>query len=212
MAQTRPNKIVTITNDEAYDLATHLARMADSANVIVNVYSQAEADAITPKYAGLAVRRLDLGVDAIDVWTGTAWFGARTPFGHAGITGGFLGGSQNPVNIASVVIRGGVTFDSVNKALVAPVTGWYDVRVKAYFSGGQTGLAMVQALVNGGGGKGPAIQWTKTQVDEFQGSSAIILLNANDKISLMSTGPSSIYGSDGYNGTWVQIEYKWPNT
>lgn len=66
--------MVTITNDEVYDLATHLARMADSSNVAIPVASQAERDTLTLK-EGLTVIRLDLG-GLIEVYASAAWKGA----------------------------------------------------------------------------------------------------------------------------------------
>lgn len=72
MSQTRQNKIVTITNDEVYDLALHQARLADSANVVIRVSSAAERDALT-KAAGLTVARLDIPGQPIEIWDGTAW-------------------------------------------------------------------------------------------------------------------------------------------
>lgn len=88
MSQTRPNKIVTITNDEIYDLATHDARQADSTNVIVNVTGTTERDAI-PKYTGLTVRRLDVVGHPLEEWNGTAW--DRSPVWSTGnlVTDGF---------------------------------------------------------------------------------------------------------------------------
>jgi hypothetical protein len=62
MSQTRPNKIVTITNDEVYDLATHQARMADSATVVIRVSSAAERDALALP-AGWWVSRTDRNGD-----------------------------------------------------------------------------------------------------------------------------------------------------
>jgi hypothetical protein len=71
MSQTRPNKIKTITNSDAYNLAADLATFADSANVVIPVASQAERDALT-LYAGLTVSRTDLG-GVIEICDGTKW-------------------------------------------------------------------------------------------------------------------------------------------
>lgn len=74
MAQTRQNKVVTITNDEQFDLATHLARLADSIDVAIRVSSTAERDALT-KYLGMSVKRMDLAGMPIETWDGTLWQG-----------------------------------------------------------------------------------------------------------------------------------------
>jgi len=79
MSQTRPNKIVTITNDEVYDLATHQARMADSTNVIVPVNTLSERDGLAAQYPGgvlpnpYYVARKDLPGQPIETWDGDAW-------------------------------------------------------------------------------------------------------------------------------------------
>lgn len=72
MSSTRQNGIVTITNDEAYDLAGHMARLADSANVVIPVVNQAAMLALTP-YAGMIVARLDLPGVPTMTYTGTVW-------------------------------------------------------------------------------------------------------------------------------------------
>lgn len=71
MASVRQNKIITITNDETYDLQTHLNRLADSANVVIPVATQAERDALTAS-AGMVVSRADRNND-LEIYTGSAW-------------------------------------------------------------------------------------------------------------------------------------------
>lgn len=78
MAQTRYNKIVTITNDEVYDLATHMARLADSAGVIIKVSSAAERDGLAALAGGTlpiptTVMRTDLTGSPLEKWDGTKW-------------------------------------------------------------------------------------------------------------------------------------------
>lgn len=89
MAQTRPNKMVTITNDEVYDLSTHLARMADSATVVIPVNTATERDAI-PKYAGLTVRRLDVSGHPLEEWDGATWNRSDIVTSSAGVTDAFF--------------------------------------------------------------------------------------------------------------------------
>ena len=75
MSQTRPNKIVTITNDEVYDLAAHQARMADSANVTIKVGSIAERDVLpeSVKTPGTKVIVTDDTTMPEQKWNGTKW-------------------------------------------------------------------------------------------------------------------------------------------
>lgn len=60
MSSIRQNHMVTITNDENYDLAGHMARLADSANVVIPVANQTERDTLTA-VNGMVVLRLDTG-------------------------------------------------------------------------------------------------------------------------------------------------------
>jgi len=71
MSQTRQNKIVTITNDEVYDLATHQARLADSANVVIPVANQAERDVLTT-FNGMAAARADTNYN-LEIYTAGGW-------------------------------------------------------------------------------------------------------------------------------------------
>lgn len=71
MSSTRQNGLVTITNDENYDLANHMARLADSANVVIRVPNQAARDALTLTQ-GLVVCRLDRG-HVLEIYDGTTW-------------------------------------------------------------------------------------------------------------------------------------------
>jgi hypothetical protein len=214
MSSTRQNKIITITNDEAYDLATHLARMADSTNVIINVSSQAEADALPSKYAGLAVRRLDIGVTAVDVWTGSAWFGARVPFAHMGRADGF----QTITTFAKVQmsaaqkLQGGFTFDNANDLLVVPVTGQYRISMALYTSGSGTGIQM--GYVYNGGAQVVGVRYWKGDAGDYcHGITMTKTLTASDGISLQAqlTGTAmTTWGTDGYNGSFVELEYMGP--
>jgi len=78
MSQTRYNRVVTITNDETYDLAGHMARMADSINPVIRVANQAERDGLAALAPGgvlpipTTVARADL-LGALEVWDGTRW-------------------------------------------------------------------------------------------------------------------------------------------
>lgn len=91
MAQTRPNKMVTITNDEVYDLATHLARLADSAGVVVGVSGASERDGLAALWPGgvlpipFYVSRKDVPGAPLEIWDGTNW--SRYTRSHAKAAG-----------------------------------------------------------------------------------------------------------------------------
>lgn len=90
MSSTRQNGIITITNDENYDLAGHMARMADSTNVPTIVANQAARDALTA-YLGMIVCRLDLGW-VLEIWNGTIWISN----GMTNYTAALQGSTTNP--------------------------------------------------------------------------------------------------------------------
>jgi hypothetical protein len=71
MSQTRQNKMVCITNDEVYDLATHQARLADSANVVIPVANQAERDVLVP-FSGMVAARADTNYNP-EIYTSGGW-------------------------------------------------------------------------------------------------------------------------------------------
>ena len=94
--QTLENGVTVFTNGDPYNLAEDVATAFKSANVTVNVASQAARDALT-KYDGLAVRRKDVTGRPTEVWDGSAWTrspiitsAAVTPDGLWTISGGYM--------------------------------------------------------------------------------------------------------------------------
>lgn len=76
MPSTRWNGIITPVNSDAYQPTVDFATLGDKSNVPVKVSSQAARDALTPpggKYAGMAVIRLDVPGEPIEVYNGTSW-------------------------------------------------------------------------------------------------------------------------------------------
>lgn len=76
MPQTRPNKMKTIVNSDAYNLAADLATMVDSANVNIEVSGQTERDGLAALMGGTLpvptmVYRADL--NAYESWNGASW-------------------------------------------------------------------------------------------------------------------------------------------
>lgn len=74
--QTLQNLIKSPTNGDPYNLTDDLAAFGKTANVIIPVSTQAQRDALTDKFIGMTVRRLDLG-GALQWWNGTDWTGTR---------------------------------------------------------------------------------------------------------------------------------------
>ena len=74
--QTLQNGIKTITNGDNYDLAEHLKQFGTTANVIIPVTSQDQRDALTDKFVGMTVRRLDFR-GTLEWWNGSSWTSQR---------------------------------------------------------------------------------------------------------------------------------------
>lgn len=211
MTTTSKNGAVVPVGSDPYALTADLLAMMNSAGLVFPVASAAVRDAIPSPNTGMVVSRLDR-FGSLEYWTGTAWtpINPLPPFGHMGKTNGFTSGNANPVPMnAAQVLRGGMTFDDAADALVIPVAGTYELRAKAYFSGGGTGQCTVDLLVNTAG-CGGAVRWNKTLTDEINNCGVTRVLAAGDKVSVTTTGPSNIYGADGYNGTWVEARYVGP--
>ena len=89
------NGIEVPTNSDPYNLTDDLANMGKGANVIIAVSNQAQRDALTDKFVGMTVRRLDFrGV--LEWWDGSGWVSERgvayTPI-WTGVTDFGTGGS-----------------------------------------------------------------------------------------------------------------------
>jgi hypothetical protein len=115
---------------------------------------------------------------------------------------------------AAQELRGGVTFDNANDALVAPITGRYRIHVKAYWTGGQTSNNQAGIYING------AITTTGTSLtqgipkpdvwDSTSHATGIVALNAGDKVATWCSTPSYTWGTTGYDGAYLEIEYVSP--
>lgn len=78
MSQTQPNGVITITNDEVYDLSAHQARLAKSIKSVHSCANLAARDGLAALYGGTLpiptlVYRVDL--DSYQSWNGTNWGG-----------------------------------------------------------------------------------------------------------------------------------------
>lgn len=127
---------------------------------------------------------------------------ARTVFGHAGKTDGFqsMSGGQ-VVTLQLQDSAGGVTISA--NSLVIPVTGRYQVNARFYYSGAGGGTILGVLQVNG---------TNRTQIQSYKEAnqdttipvSQIMLLSAGDQLRMWSNYPNATYGTDGYNGTYLE--------
>lgn len=216
MPQTRSNLGQTPINSDTFNLTGDLATMADSLEVIVPVANQAAGDTVATNRAAAGfpvtdARPLfcwDQSTNTVIVKGTSGWKGGVKPLAHCGKTDGFTGAGAtlNPVPITSQILRGGMTV--VSNGIVVPKPGYYRITAKSYFSGSGTGSVNFYALKNGAG-TGIGAWWTKQQVDEYQCSSGVLLLAANDSITLYSTQPAACNNwgaADGYGGTFLEVE------
>lgn len=136
------------------------------------------------------------------------------PLGHMGRTGGFQTIGTDPTKVtmdAAQVLAGGVTFDNANDELVIPKEGLYRVTVRGYATGSSNYWHDVAAYLNGSRLFQAACRFTKPDSQDYlAGASGYARLAAGDRVSLYCTrsGTSgSTYGTDGYNGAFVEVEY-----
>lgn len=150
------------------------------------------------------------------------WKGLSTdiPYGYMGKTSGFqsLGGVNTVVTMdAAQELRGGITFDNVTDSLVIPTTGRYRARLKGYFSGSTSSFNNIRIFVNGVLADGAmrsgiyeklsATSEKNTTSDVFFQSSGIVPFNAGDKVALCMNSAVSAWGTNGYNGSGIELEY-----
>lgn len=140
---------------------------------------------------------------------------AIKPFGHMGKTNAFqsVGSPASRVSMdAAQILRGGMTFNDTDDALVIPVTGNYVVRIKAFFSGGTTGLNQAGLIINGTT-PGGAIQAANLAGSKMDGNDVMLHSSANmafiagDKVGVWAYSGASVWGTNGYDGTFLEIEW-----
>lgn len=132
------------------------------------------------------------------------------PFGHAGRTGGFQSFGQVTLSAAQQSGGGIVYTSSSGTGLRVPYTGLYDVRIRGYFTGPNPGRCTTQFTINGAGNNRVAgNMWKGDNSDMRFDNSAIVSLNANDVVGMLTAGPTddSHWGTDGYNGCWVEVRF-----
>jgi hypothetical protein len=173
------------------------------------VASQALRDAMTP-YPGFTVWRTDINV--LQMYTGTVWRTASfedRPMGHMGRTGGFqsLSGINTTVMDTAPILRGGVTFDNANDALIIPVAGYYRVTAQAYFSGAASGTN-IAVIYKNAAQMGIQARAVPAGGDTAMHLGGTIQCAVGDAIKLaQQSGGQSAWGSTGYDGSWLEIDF-----
>lgn len=133
------------------------------------------------------------------------------PFGHAGCIAGFqsIAGTDKPVTIKDQLLRGGMTFETASGGrLVIPKSGLYDVRVKVYATNGSGYDFMGAAYVNSDKIEGTEVfDYKQTSSDYKQHGICTFAFVAGDKIGLGMTSPQSTWGTDGWNGAFLEVKW-----
>lgn len=128
---------------------------------------------------------------------------ARIVFAHAGKTAGFQ--SMSGGVIATVALQdasGGVTLS--DNGLIIPVTGRYQVNARFWYSGSGGGTVRGDLYVNGSS-RVQGRTYKEPAEDTTVALSQVMLLTAGDKLQLWSNYGDFMWGSDGYNGTYMEV-------
>ncbi|RKT33682.1 hypothetical protein DEU34_2286 [Microbacterium sp. AG1240] len=197
----------TWTNAQAPDFGPDLSEAARAAARSGNlrVGPTSERTAVSGSSAREGIYWSDTTNGELYRRAGGAWGlvpGARIVFGHAGKTAGFqnMSGGQ----VATVALQdssGGMTL--TDNGLIMPVTGRYQVNARFYYSGPGGGTVRGDLYVNGAS-RVQGRTYKEALEDATVALSQIMLLAAGDKLQLWSNYGNSTWGTDGYDGTYVE--------
>lgn len=169
----------------------------------------------TTRPAHLSGRRIfETNTKLCYISDGTTWqpVNVGVPRGHAGRTAGFqtLGGTDVAITLdAAQITRGGMTFEtSSGGRFVIPVAGLYRINAQVYFTGGSAYQAQAAVFKNSSKvGMGAKIYtWKADASDYISSASTLASLAAGDRVGLGATSASSTWGTDGYNGSYLEVE------
>lgn len=133
------------------------------------------------------------------------------PFGHIGRTAGFqtIGGTDVGVVCTNIETAGGMIFESASAGrLRVPKDGKYLCMGKVYATGSSAVGCGGGPYLNAAKVQRGFINFWKGDTNDFSTSFATTLdLNANDLIGLGMTFSGSTWGTDGGNGSYLQLYY-----
>lgn len=134
------------------------------------------------------------------------------PFGHAGLISGFQAVSATNgayITLSAQTLLNGMQFAS--NSLIVPRTGLYEIVAKAYFTGGSAYAGQWGATINSAAlpipssAAGNGILWKADGNDYSAWSVVRRTLNAGDALRLWHSGAGSAWGTDGYNGSSLEV-------
>lgn len=151
--------------------------------------------------------------------TAVGWKASEAPFGHAGVTAGFVAvnsgtGIYVPLTTAQE-LAGGMTLNGSN-GLVVPIAGRYQITFKGYATGGSNFTCYADASINdtslppSTSLAGARVQWWKPDAGDYSAIGTVQRrLAAGDIIRLWHqfTQANSTYGTTGYNGAFLEVMY-----
>lgn len=147
----------------------------------------------------------------------------EVPFGHMGRTQGFQAGASATVETQVVTtaqkLKGGMMFDAQTSSLIIPRDGLYLIRVRAYFSGGTSDVCLMKPRFRMPAGVPDPAEVSGNWLSLPKGTGLAdvhfsvereIPLVAGTKIEHWFLSNLSVWGTDGYNGTWLEARYIGP--
>lgn len=147
------------------------------------------------------------------IHNGTTWQVAGGVFGHAGKTNGFqaiTAADSSFVITTAQILKGGMQFDSAfGGRLVVPVAGTYRVNAQYYYSGSSNITCFGNVYKNGAGTLMPArhMGWKAGDGSDHCASAVgFVQLAAGDKIGIGGNSSANAWGSDGFNGCYIEVE------
>lgn len=140
------------------------------------------------------------------------------PYGHAGRTAGFqtIGAADVAVGLdVAQRLAGGMTFETAASGrFVIPKSGQYWIITRIYATGGTGYASRGGAYVNSVKIAGSDVKFWKGDASDFYNFGiSRFYFNAGDKVGLGMDSPAgaSTWGTDGYNGSWLELWYASPN-
>ncbi|ATW59945.1 hypothetical protein SEA_WALTZ_68 [Arthrobacter phage Waltz] len=221
---TSPEGVILPAGVDMFDYLGEQRRMAASQRTIVPVADRTAADSVAAAMAadGRTVSDTNplivynIASQSVEVKDGGGWNGAlATPaFAHAGKTDGFqttVGTDVAIVLNSAQVLKGGFTFETTSGGrLVAPYSGWYRINAQFYITGGSGYRSQSKIYKNSSpsGVGGVGLVWKADGTDFTTHTMTVVQLTAGDRIGLGTTQTAgSAWGTDGYNGTYLEMEY-----
>lgn len=209
----------TTATNQSPNTSTQRWRYTAARGAPIPVRNQAELSEVQP-YTGMRSERLDLGLQCS--WDGARWVAAPAAvrFGHMGRTDAFQPLSADQMQTvhmsAAQDLLGGVGFDAATSALTVPVTGRWSISCRFYATGRAGVQAAGQASIRRGSTtlavEGTYLGFWKADHQDYMSQSAVTQhLVAGDKIFLQMQYGGSTWGTNGYNGSAVEIQYLGPS-